>query len=57
MKPEFNKNKKCLCFDGINKMMNSKQQLSKAMKTFFIHSNGQKVRFEIACNEDINNLR
>ena len=27
------------------------------MKTFFIHSNGQKVRFEIACNEDINDLR
>ena len=40
LQPEFDKNKKCLCFWGINKMMNSKESLSKAMKTFFIHSNG-----------------
>jgi hypothetical protein len=38
-------------------MMNSKEQLQKAMKKFYVHSNGQKVEFVIACPEDINDLR
>ena len=61
LQPEFQKGKKCLCFWGINKMMNSKranqEQLKNAMKTFSIHSNATKVKFTIACPEDMNNLR
>ena len=51
--PEYNKEKKCTCFWGINKMMNGsdkgKKQLQDAMKNFYIHSNGQKVKFAVAC--------
>ena len=35
----------------------NKEQLNNALKTFSIHSNGQKVKFAIACPEDINDLR
>jgi hypothetical protein len=57
--PEYKKGKKCLCLWGINKMIyGNGKYLKKAMRTFFVHSNGYKVRFVIEGRaDDINGLR